>query len=364
VYRRAILWGTVLSLLCLLVRRHVLHDADSILYEAIARSLESRPISSWIAPLWPDHWATGEGLFLEHLACFFWPAALLGKLGLRGALAANFVWVLLAYALLFRLARAVAGEEVAWLSVLFYAISPAALQYLVRANHEPALACAYLGSLRCLAEERARPWALAGFLVLAVAIKGGLGLILFPTALAAWLMRRRSADLRGLLLGAALVAVFCGAYEACFEWATGTSFFDRYIERQLVGVLEHEQFGLANKIATPAYYAGSLAWFGLPGAGLVLFEIAARRRGPSRARGFALLPVVACVAALSLMARRAVRYAFPVFGLCNLGGAQVLIERMPRFGEWIGENRRILEVALAVWLCAAAALRVALPVMA
>ncbi len=118
--RSAILWGTAFSLFCWLVRAYALRDADSILYEAIARSLESRPVAEWIAPLWPAGWATGNGLFVEHLACFFWPAALLGKLGLRGALAANFLWVLIAFALLFRLSRALCGLEAGWLSVLFY----------------------------------------------------------------------------------------------------------------------------------------------------------------------------------------------------------------------------------------------------
>jgi 4-amino-4-deoxy-L-arabinose transferase-like glycosyltransferase len=361
VLRRALIWGTCLVALCLLVRGHALRDADSILYDTIARSLEPRPFTQWIVPLWPPGWPSGEGLFVDHLACFFWPAALLGKLGLRGALAANFLWVLLSFALLFRLSRALAGVEVAWLTVLFYAVSPAGLLYLVRANHEPALACAYLGALWCIASEKPRPLALAGFVLLAVAIKGALGLIVFPTVLVAWwTSHRRRRDLAGLLLGAALVGAFCGLYESWFEHAAGGTFFDSYVSKQFVGVVEQERLGFLNKLATPAYYAGSAAWFGLPGAGLVLLALARRRRadeGPQRA---VLLPAGTCIAILSLMARRAVRYAFPAFALCNLAGAQLVVGRMPQGGEWIGKHTRALELALALWLVAVTAARVAM----
>jgi 4-amino-4-deoxy-L-arabinose transferase-like glycosyltransferase len=358
--RSAILWGTAFSLFCWLVRAYALRDADSILYEAIARSLESRPVAEWIAPLWPAGWATGNGLFVEHLACFFWPAALLGKLGLRGALAANFLWVLIAFALLFRLSRALCGLEAGWLSVLFYAVSPAGIEYLVRANHEPALGCAYLGALWCLAEERARPWALAGFVLLAVAIKGALGLLIFPAALAGWLLHRRSADLRGLFLGAVLVATFGAAYELCFQRATGASFFAAYLDSQLSQVAENQQLGLLHLLFNPVYYAGSALWFGLPGAPLVALEIATRRRWPSRARRAVLSPAVAFLSVLSLMARRAVRYAFPAFCLFNVAGAQVLLERLPAAKRWIGTHHRLLEPALAGLLLALAGVRVAM----
>src|SRR5205807_7204854 len=138
-----------------------------------------------------------------------------------------------------RLARSLSGVETAWLAVFFYAVSPVGLQYLVRANHEPALACAVFGALWCIADERARPLPLAGFVLLAVAIKGGLGLAIFPAALAAILtVRRRRADLYALLLGLGLALAFVAAYETAFERVAGRGFLSSYLDRQLPAAIE------------------------------------------------------------------------------------------------------------------------------
>ena len=356
--RRALIWGLCFAALCFAVRGYALRDPDSMLYEWIARSLESRPLAEWIAPRFPPPWPTQQGLFVEHFACFFWPAAALGRLGLRGALCANFLWVLLSYALLFRLARALSGVEAAWAAVFFYAVSPIGLQYLVRANHEPALLCAYLGALWCIADERPRPWALAGFLLLAVAIKGGLGLAVFPVALAAiWSCHRRPADFKGLILGVVLSVAFCAVYELAFERVTGQGFFAAYLHRQLAGVIEGERSGTLHKLATPFYYLGNLAWFALPGSLALVIEWLRRGRLPRPVQQ-SLSPAAACVAVLSLMSRRAVRYVFPAYALCILAGAQLVADRAP-VRDFLQRRARLLEPALAALLLAAAAARVA-----
>jgi hypothetical protein len=69
---------------------------------------------------------------------------------------------------------------------------------------------------------------------------------------------------------------------------------------------------------------------------------------------------VAFLSVLSLMARRAVRYAFPAFCLFNVAGAQVLLERLPAAKRWIGTHHRLLEPALAGLLLALAGVRVAM----
>jgi len=352
--RRALIWGTCFAALCFVTRGYVLRDPDSMLYEWIARTLEARPLSEWIAPRFPPTWPTQQGLFQEHFAVFFWPAAALGKLGLRGALAANFAWVLLSYALLHRLARELEDAETAWVAVIFFAVSPVGLEYLVRGNHEPALACAVLGALWCTASEKPKPLALAGFVLLAIAIKGGLGLAIFPASLAAiWTGRKRRADLIGLLLGAIFAAAFVGLYELAYRHVAGRGFLAGYLDRQLPGVIEGERLGLLHKLANPVYYLGNIAWFALPGSAALLVESIRRRSLPWRT----LAPAAAYVAVLSLMSRRAVRYVFPAYPIVNLAGAQLLVERRQALRAWIGAHTQDLEAALALFLVIAAALR-------
>ncbi|MCA1825860.1 MAG: glycosyltransferase family 39 protein [Myxococcales bacterium] len=351
--RRALIWGTCFAAVCYVTRGYVLRDPDSMLYEWIARTLEIRPLSEWIAPRFPPTWPTQQGLFQEHFAVFFWPAAALGRLGLRGALAANFLWVLLSWALLFRLARAVADVETAWVAVFFHAVSPIGVQYLVRANHEPALACGVLGALWCIASERPRPFALAGFVLVAIAIKGGLGLAIFPACLAAIAAgRRRRADLYGLLLGALLSAGFVVLYEIAYRRAAGTSFVAGYLHHQLPGVIEGERLGLWHKLGNPFYYLGAIAWFALPGSVVLLIEGIRRRRAPWKS----LAPAAAWVALLSFMSRRAVRYVFPAYPLVNLAGAELLVEH-PRAHGWVRTNKQLLEPALALFVVIVATLR-------
>lgn len=349
--RRALIWGTCFAALCLAVRHHAVRDPDSMLYEGIAKTLETRPLSEWIAPRFPPGWPSQQGLFQEHFAVFFWPAVALGKLGVRGALAANFLWFLVSYALLFRLARAVSDAETAWVAVVFYAVSPIGLQYFVRANHEPALACAVLGALWCIADERPRPIALAAFVLLAIAIKGGLGLAIFPAALAAhWAGRRRRSDLYGILLGAVLCAAFVGLYEIAYRRVTGSGFFSGYLAHQLPGVIAGERLGLLHKLENPLYYVGNLAWFALPGSAVLLVQTIRRRRLPRTT----LAPAAAYVVILSLMSRRAVRYVFPAYPLISLAGAQLVGARAR---DWVRRHTLEIELALALFLVLAAVLR-------
>src|SRR5262249_42546362 len=188
-------WG--LTICCAYARVSVARaeprDPDSSLYVAIARSLEHRPLAAWIAPSWPEGRAR-SGLFREHPAVFFWPAAALGRLGLaRAALLCNLLWYLAMLAALAALGRELPGDEGGFLAGALFLVSPLGLQYLLRFNHEAAWGFATIAGLVCLSGPRLGPWrgaALVGLLALACAMKGALGLL--GLALwAAWAWRRR-----------------------------------------------------------------------------------------------------------------------------------------------------------------------------
>ena len=57
-------------------------DGDSDLYAELSRQLSLVPFSQWLSPQWPvPAWPAylhKHGIFEEHMAFFFWPAALLG----------------------------------------------------------------------------------------------------------------------------------------------------------------------------------------------------------------------------------------------------------------------------------------------
>ena len=344
-------WTGCLVVLCALVQDHPLRDPDSIHYEAIARALSARPLLEWIAPRWEPSYSSDY--FVEHLACFFWPAAALDRLGLRGALAANYLWVLASLYLIYRLGRSLGAAPEAWAAVFLHALSPIGLQSLVRVNHEPALAAAYLGALGCIVGKEPRPGLLALFAVLAPAIKGGLGLAVFPVCAAAWLLapRRRRQDLLALAAAAALAAVLAFAYELWYRAIANQPFFAHYLGSQWRGIVEAERAGILSALAGPAYYLGNTLWFAFPGSLLMLQSMRSNARRVALGAGGTLLVL------LSLMARRAVRYLFPAYPLCQLAGAGPLLESIPRLRELLVRRAAALPWALMVALVLATALR-------
>lgn len=395
-------WVLTVALFALLVARAPLRDPDSQLYETLARSLEARPISQWVAPLWPEGRAK-SGIFVEHLASSLWPAALLGRLGLaRGALVANFLWYLAAALLLHRLAAALAladrgargsdsgpgsgggvpaSSAAAWAATFAWVLSPFSVQTLLRANHEPALLVAYLGALLCLAGPAHRRAALGLplSLLLAVAIKGGLGLLVFPAALAGlWALAPgralawRRARIWQLLAGLLFTALFCGLYQLWFRQIAHGSFFAGYLWSQGKGTLLAQHEAPLRMLTNPLYYAANALWFALPGTLFLALDLAPRlarggalRLGTEPAglqglaqRRLALGVFAALLVPLSLMARRAVRYLFPAIALWAVPGGEALCRRCPRLARKLDENEACLPFLLMSLVLGLSAVRV------
>ncbi|MCI0569865.1 MAG: glycosyltransferase family 39 protein [Myxococcaceae bacterium] len=356
-----------------------LRDPDSTLYEYIVRTLEPRPLAEWLAPHWqPGRWK--QGLFQEHLAIFFWPAAALGRLGFtRGMLLANLAFHLGALWALFRLARHLAGEAAAWGAVFLYAVSPLGIQYVARGNHENAWALCTTAALLCFLRRREALRFSVGFVAWAVAafaVKGVLGLLLFPAAFALWLAERpRWREV--WLFVAALVAVGLTAalYELAYAAHTGESFFAGYVGAQLSYVERAEETGLWQKLLTPAYYAANLLYFALPGSLLLLVALVRPSRpltshpsslpdspptsplplGEGQGEGvvrqritastglrLVMLAGGAAVLGVSLMTRRAARYVFPVYPWLAIPAAQEALRRWPRLGRFLDARAQLL----------------------
>ena len=339
-----------------------LRDPDSVLHESLASSLAHRPPAEWVAPVWPPgHW--GQGVYSEHPACFLWLPALLERAGVsRGALLANFLHVLALLYLLFRLTRRLAGDAAAWAAIASYTLSPLGVQQLLRANHEPALGAAFLGAFASLESPSGplRGPLFVGCAVLACAVKGVLGLLVLPAALAWWAVRsRRPRDLWWLAMACGAIAGAAALYESWFRAVTGSPFLRAYLASQFEGIAEAERgLGLWH-LAIPLYYAVNLFWFALPGVQLFLLGLRrTARKQRTAAQWLALTAGGACVVIASLFTRHAARYVFPAYPLCHVPGGEEACERWPRLREWMDRRATALPYALMSVLLAITAARV------
>jgi Dolichyl-phosphate-mannose-protein mannosyltransferase len=336
--------------------RYELRDPDSTLYVAIATDLSTRPFRSWIAPAWPA--ARGTGLFVEHPAVFFWPSAALLRAGLAQApLFVNFACWLLTLHFLYALARSLAGEIAATFAVACCAVSPLLVQYLLRANHETALALACTGAFAVVAD----PWVakrslrIAGFVVLGFAAKGVLGALALVALVLFALWRSDRAALRSLLLSAAASAGLVAVYEIVFRRVTGTSFLFAYLEAQLTGIAATVRSGWPGAFGSPSYYLAYWFWLALPSSALALAAIF-RRRPSSDARSLGIAAAGSYLGVLSFFARRAARYAFPAYVLCHVSGGEEAA-RIGALRAFVQKHRTLLPYALMVWLFLVAAAR-------
>ena len=338
---------------------YTLRDPDSTLYESISAQLSGRPLREWIAPRFPPN-RFGQGLFLEHLAAFFWPSAALDRLGFsRGALLANLIYFLGCLYFLYRLAAALAGWQAGWIAVACWLISPAGIQYLVRANHENAWAIAFLAGFFCLHQLPRTRWFGAGFALCglcAFAVKGVLALVFFPVMFCFWLtLGRPRADLGWFALGLALVAAFAIFYELAFRNATGQSFFAGYLASQLKQVARFEGGAIWEKLSNPGYYLASFAWFALPGSILSAWSLWSSWRRRERlvpAQWLVVCGAGVLIALLSFMSRRAVRYVFPAYLVAQICGAHALLSAAPRVRGFI--ERRASRLPFYAMLCVVA----------
>ena len=340
-----------------------LRDADSTLYEAIAVSLKDLPFSRWVAPLWPAG-RSKEGLFLEHLPFFFWPAALLYRVGVaQAALLTNLIFFLASLWVLFGLAARLCGRGAAWLTAAFYVISPLGVQYLLRFNHENAWSLGLLAALYCVTELRTGTRFAVGLVVsltFAFAIKGVLGLIAFPVALTWWwLGPRRNRDLLFFVIAIGGVLATVALQELAFRHVTGESFFVRYVATQFQYIAAAERGGPFRRLWNLPYYLINLFWFALPGS---VFAASSayrgwRRRNLSRAARLVTGSGGVNLLLISTMTRRAVRYIFPLHALTQLMGAESAWNRSSRLARLLEEHGRRLPYLLVALLLAVFLLR-------
>jgi hypothetical protein len=344
--REGLAWAVALLVVTgtLALRDYRTRDADSILYARISNVMARRPASQWIAPEWPPR-SYGAGLFREHPAGLFWPAAALARLGypnLQAAYAMNTLYQILCLLLLGRLCAAFVEAREARLVPILVQLLPVAFVFRVRANHEQALLLFLLLAILGTEKARSRPaWGVltaVGFvgMLLVKGVAAGLG----PPACALWLLARRRegrAPWAWAAVGFGILAMGLTtvAYEAAYRGVTGVSFVSVYMARQVTsgapGPLAETAANLAGNLA---WYTGRWLWFALPWNLVALFAAALLHRrgssGPER-QGLAVALLVSALylCAFSLGVRQADRYVFPAYYAAGAAGAAAAARRWP-----------------------------------
>lgn len=348
-------------------------DPDSHLYAEMAATLSHRPFRSWIAPEWPPGLYM-SGLYQEHPAGLFAPAAVLARLGYpaeQAAYALGLAYSALAFALVPWVAAAFAPAEARTLGWLLQLL-PIFFVFRVRANHEPALlAFFFLALLAAEGVSRARR---GSSLLLTAALAGLMlvkGFLVVPaTACCALWLFVRSRDsgqaprlrwiISGLTVAGGLAAVVL-AYEWIYRCTTGESFLMAYPRRSLVVGHSWSPFTIPYNLL---FYSGRILWFAFPWS-LALVGAALRyrpeRRGTSSdARGlspgvqgllFVLGSAIVYLGLFSLSGRRAERYIYPVYPLVGAAGAVIALRRWPALNRLCAKLRPLESIAPALtWL--------------
>jgi 4-amino-4-deoxy-L-arabinose transferase-like glycosyltransferase len=345
--REGLAWVAALLVVAaiLALRDYRARDADSVLYARISNIMARRPLSQWIAPAWPPR-SYGAGLFREHPAGLFWPAAALARLGypgLQAAYAMNALYQVLCLILLRRLAAVFADEGEARVVPVLVQLLPIAFVFRVRANHEQALLLFLLLALLGTEKARARPaWGLLTAMgLVGMLLVKGVAAVLGPLACAAWLVsrRREARSLQawaGVGLGILAWVLVAGAYEAAYRGVTGTSFVAEYVSRQVTSGAPGPPGEIATSLAgNLAWYGGRWLWFAFPWSLVALGAAAvlARRRSFGlewQGLGAALLVSALYLGVFSLGVRQADRYVFPAYFAAGAAGIVAASRRWPR----------------------------------
>jgi 4-amino-4-deoxy-L-arabinose transferase-like glycosyltransferase len=343
-------------------------DSDSSCYSFISQKLATEPMSTWCAPQWRGH-GGNQGYFREHPPGILWLPALLVRLGIKpsaAALCANFIYALLSLLLIFKLAGRGRDSMIGWGAAFGIVLTPAFLQYLVRANQELFLNLAILAGIYGLArfqESRGGGWIFAAALVLAVLVKGTSALLLSILAGLFWLIVARNRKTFVLIvIGHLAVLAVAGLFELWYRKITHQSFWLSYYSIQSPRTLGGG-FDLLHKLYNLTWYAARVLVFAAPWVYFLLYAFflsKKKRLGLFQEPFIRFLPIgsLAVILFFSLSDRKADRYVFPAYILSALAGLIVFLKTRPKVIEFLRAQESRLPAYLGVMLVVLTLIRV------
>jgi 4-amino-4-deoxy-L-arabinose transferase-like glycosyltransferase len=308
-------------------------DPDSQLYIQISSQLAQHPLKSWCAPQWYGFWQR-EGLFVEHPPFLFW----LGALGLRLGISAHttlYLGNITAWMLSLYLLQSIAliWDKNAPVSLIlsYWICTPAFFQYLIRANHEPWLACALLSIVYCFYKPSSNlqdiSWKAFQYTLIllgAILLKGlSGGALLVVLFFMPFFKKTSYLEKMAILLAVIGVLFMLALFEVWYQQITHHSFWQAYGQNQVWYSIHYHPQNYA-KLKNLLYYLLQPCWYiFLPSITFIWFLLnrhKIRIQSPqSYALGFWVLFIF--IAGFSLANRKASRYLFPAYPLFSLSAA-------------------------------------------
>lgn len=322
------------------------HDPDSSAYSYIGQKYAFVPFSEWCAPEWWGH-ADRTGWFQDHPPGIFWGTGIFIHLGIPGHAAprcANLLYMFLTLFVIFNLVKYFRDEIVGWGAVFAYFFTPVFFQFILRANHEPALNLAFLMGLYGFVRSE-QAWSYQALfiisLVCAVLIKGISGLVLLMLGLVYWMCFSRSKKALLTFLMAIVAAIITLVlFDLWYKTVTKDIFFwKNYIFLQ-GGITGKTEFFSLQKIYNLVWYGGRILWFSFPWIFFVIYFILKMKSDRlselrDKFMGLCLLSASAILIFYSLFGRKADRYIFSSYCFLALAGASVLIHLKPRLRHFL-----------------------------
>ncbi|WP_417336296.1 glycosyltransferase family 39 protein [Halobacteriovorax marinus] len=338
------LWILVIAVLAIIIVRtdYAARENDSRLYSIFTQQLAGKPFSKINTLEWQGSSAFSETetpYVRDHLIGQFIFPVIIAKLGYSSKHAiylANIIYKALSLYFIYLLVSYYFEKNIALLTTILIQLTPISLNYQMRANHEPLLLLLTLASLYCsIRVKDSKFFSIPTFLAtqLCFLVKGIAFIPIMPIIFIANIFNQeniRKPNIKQLLILSAIcfsTILTAIAYEYLFRSNTGHSFFEKYIQVQIMGrsfAEDKSNIFLLSNIKTFTYYIGRVLVYSMPWsliAIIILLRNKFKLQITDKSKNLyltLLLSSLIYILVFSISSRTASRYIYPAYYLLNI----------------------------------------------
>jgi len=333
------LWILVIAVLAIIIVQtdYEARENDSRLYSIFTQQLAGKPFSKINTLEWQK-----QSPYLEietpyvrdHLIGQFIFPVIIAKLGYSSKHAiylANIIYKALSLYFIYLLVSYYFEKNIALLTTILIQLTPISLNYQMRANHEPLLLLLALASLYCsIRIKDSKVFSIPTFLAtqLCFLVKGIAFIPIMPIIFIANIFNQeniRKPNIKQLLILSAIcfsTILTAIAYEYLFRSKTGHSFFEKYIQVQIMGrsfAEDKSNIFLLSNIKSFTYYIGRVLTYSMPWS-LIAIVILLRNKFKLQITDKSknlyltlLLSSLIYILVFSISSRTASRYIYPAY---------------------------------------------------